>query len=213
MVRPKLQLALDHNTLEEALADCYQVGETVDIIEIGTILCLQEGEKAIRCIRKMFPKKRIIADTKCADAGATVANNVAKAGADEMTVICCASIPTMQAAQKEVNEIQVELYGDWTFEQARKWREIGINQVIYHQSRDALFAGESWGKKDLEKVRKLIALDFQVAVTGGLTVDNLALFHDLPISTFITGRSITAAAEPKQAAEKFMQEIIRLWGQ
>ena len=30
-------------------------------------------------------------------------------------------------------------------QQARQWRELGINQVIYHQSRDALLAGGSWG--------------------------------------------------------------------
>ena len=84
----------------------------------------------------MFPNKTIVADTKCADAGGTVARNVAQAGADFMTVICCATLPTMAAAQKEVRELQVELYGDWTMQQARQWRELGINQVIYHQSRD-----------------------------------------------------------------------------
>ncbi|WP_029594297.1 orotidine 5'-phosphate decarboxylase / HUMPS family protein, partial [Enterococcus mundtii] len=69
--------------------------------------------------------------------GETVAGNVAQAGADFMTVICCASLATMQAAQKKVKALQVELYGEWTMEQAKKWREIGISQVVYHQSRDA----------------------------------------------------------------------------
>ena len=49
----------------------------------------------------MFPNKTIVADTKCADAGGTVARNVAQAGADFMTVICCATLPTMAAAQKK----------------------------------------------------------------------------------------------------------------
>lgn len=100
MKRPNLQIALDHNSLEDALADCMKVGEIVDIIEVGTILCLQEGQKAIRCLRRMFPNKTIVADTKCADAGGTVARNVAQAGADFMTVICCATLPTMAAASK-----------------------------------------------------------------------------------------------------------------
>lgn len=108
MSRPNLQIALDHNDLEHALADVFKVGEVVDIIEVGTILCLQEGQKAIRCIRGMFPEKKLVADTKCADAGGTVAKNVADAGADFMTVICCATIPTMEAAKKEVEELQVD---------------------------------------------------------------------------------------------------------
>lgn len=213
MSKPKLQIALDHNDLEHALADVVKVGEIVDIIEVGTILCLQEGHKAISCIRSMFPDKTVVADTKCADAGGTVAKNVADAGADFMTVICCATIPTMQAAQKEVKELQVELYGDWTYEQAAAWRVIGIKQAIYHQSRDALLSGETWGEKDLSKVKKLIEMGFNVSVTGGLDVDTLKLFEGMDVYTFITGRGITASADPVKAAQEFKDEITRIWGQ
>lgn len=213
MAKPNLQIALDHNDLESALADVMNVGNIVDILEVGTILCLQEGQKAIRCIRSMFPDKRVVADTKCADAGGTVAKNVTDAGADWMTVICCATIPTMKAAAKEVKELQVELYGDWTYEQAQQWLDAGISQAIYHQSRDALLAGETWGEKDLNRVKKLIEMGFRVSVTGGLDVDTLKLFEEVEVYTFITGRGITAAKDPKQAAKDFQAEIIRIWGQ
>lgn len=213
MSRPKLQIALDHNDLEHALADVFKVGEIVDIIEVGTILCLQEGRKAISCIRSMFPEKIIVADTKCADAGGTVAKNVTDAGADFMTVICCATIPTMKAAQKEVKELQVELYGDWTYEQADEWRRIGIKQAIYHQSRDALLSGETWGEKDLSKVKKLIEMGFEVSVTGGLKIDTLKLFEGIKVYNFITGRGISGAADPVKAATDFKNEIIRIWGE
>ncbi|MDB1589695.1 3-keto-L-gulonate-6-phosphate decarboxylase UlaD [Enterococcus faecalis] len=211
MKRPNLQIALDHNRLEDALADCMKVGEIVDIIEVGTILCLQEGQKAIRYLKRMFPNKTIVADTKCADAGGTVARNVAQAGADFMTVICCATLPTMAAAQKEVRELQVELYGDWTMQQARQWRELGINQVIYHQSRDALLAGGSWGEKDLNKVQELIDLGFEVSVTGGLTVETLELFQTMAVATFIAGRGITESKNPEQAAKDFQKKIDQIW--
>jgi len=130
-----------------------------------------------------------------------------------MTVICCATIPTMKAAKKEVEELQVELYGDWTYQQAEAWREIGIKQAIYHQSRDALLSGETWGEKDLSKVKKLIEMGFNVSVTGGLDVDTLKLFEGIDVYTFITGRGITAAPDPVQAAQNFKDEIIRIWGQ
>lgn len=212
MMQPNLQIALDHNSLAEALEAIDKVGEIADTIEVGTILCLQEGQKAIRCIRELFPDKQIVADTKCADAGKIVAKNVADAGADVMTVICCASLATMEAAQKQIKQIQVELYGNWTFEQAEKWRKLGIEQAIYHQSRDSLLAGESWGEKDLEKMKRLTELGFKVSVTGGLSPEILPLFKDLPIYSFIVGRGIMASKEPLLAAERFKLEISRIWG-
>ncbi|BDP83901.1 hypothetical protein EfmAA610_11110 [Enterococcus faecium] len=48
MSRPNLQIALDHNDLEHALGDVMKVGDVVDIIEVGTILCLQEGQIGYR---------------------------------------------------------------------------------------------------------------------------------------------------------------------
>ena len=213
MTRPNLQIACDHSDLPSALADIKNVGDVVDIIEAGTILLLQTGDTTIKSFRALFPDKKIVADTKCADAGKTVARNCANAGADWMTVICAATIPTMKAAAKEISEVQVELYGDWTYEQAQQWLDAGISQAIYHQSRDALLAGETWGEKDLTKVKKLIDMGFRVSVTGGLNVDTLKLFEGIDVYTFITGRGITAAENPRQAALDFMAEIKRIWGE
>ena len=211
MTRPNLQVALDHSDLPSAIKAIKTVGDSVDIIEVGTILILQAGDQAVRCIRAMYPDKTIVADTKCADAGGTVAENVQKAGADWTTVICCATIPTMKAAAEKIAAVQVELYGDWTYAQAQLWLAAGIRQVIYHQSRDALLAGETWGEKDLAKIQKLIDMGFQVSVTGDLDVDTLKLFKGMAVYTFITGRGITAAQDPAQAATAFLDEIKAIW--
>lgn len=212
MTRPNLQIALDQDSLENALGIVKQAGPEVDVVEAGTILQLQEGIKAVRCLRHMFPDKIVVSDTKCADAGGTVAKHSADAGANWMTMICCATIPTMQAAKKELTDLQVELYGDWTWEQAKQWREIGIDQAVYHQSRDALLAGEVWGEKDLNVVKKLIEMGFKVSVTGGLTVDTLKLFKGVPVFTFIAGRAITGADDPHAAAKALRDEITKYWG-
>ncbi|AZP04841.1 3-keto-L-gulonate-6-phosphate decarboxylase UlaD [Jeotgalibaca ciconiae] len=211
MMIPNLQVALDNNLLSDALRSASVLGNEVDIIEAGTILCLQEGMEAVRCLRALFPEKTIIADTKCADAGSTVAKNCAEAGADWMTVICSATIPTMKAAKDNIEEVQVELYGDWTYEQAQQWLDAGISQAIYHQSRDALLSGETWGEKDLNKIKKLVEMGFRVSVTGGLDKDTLELFKGIDVYTFIAGRSIREAADPVKAAREFKDEIKRIW--
>ena len=211
MAKPLLQIALDNNTLSDAIRSISQVGHEVDIIEAGTILCLAEGMEAVRCLRALYPNKIILADTKCADAGGTVAKNCADAGADWMTVICSATIPTMKAALKEVKDLQVELYGDWTFEHAKQWKEAGLSQVVYHQSRDALLAGETWGEKDLNKIKQLVEMGFKVSVTGGLEKETLKLFKGIDVYTFIAGRGIREASDPAQAAREFKEEIDKYW--
>ncbi|KLI75638.1 MULTISPECIES: 3-keto-L-gulonate-6-phosphate decarboxylase UlaD [Lacticaseibacillus] len=212
MTKPNLQVALDNNTLASALADVREVGPLVDIVEAGTILILQEGTIAVKALRALFPDKVVIADTKCADAKSTVAKNMADAGADWMTCICSATIPTIQAAQKEVADIQIELYGQWTKEDAQSWLDIGVTQAIYHQSRDALLSGGSWGAADLAKVNMLVDMGFRVSVTGGLSVDTLKLFSGVNVYTFIAGRAITQAPDPAKAAADFQTEIVRIWG-
>lgn len=97
---PNLQVALDHSDLQGAVKAAVAVGHEVDVIEAGTVCLLQVGSELVEVLRSLFPEKIIVADTKCADAGGTVAKNNAKRGADWMTCICCATIPTMEAASR-----------------------------------------------------------------------------------------------------------------
>ena len=75
---PKLQVALDHSTMSDAVKAASLVGNEVDIIEAGTVCLLQVGSELVEILSKLFPNKTIVADTKCADAGGTVALNNAK---------------------------------------------------------------------------------------------------------------------------------------
>lgn len=218
MSKPLLQVALDHSDLKGAIKAAVSVGDVVDILEAGTVCLLQVGSELVEILRNLYPDKIIVADTKCADAGGTVAKNNALRGADWMTCICSATIPTMKAALKEIKnirgdkgEIQVELYGDWTYDQAQSWLDAGITQAIYHQSRDALLAGETWGEKDLSKVRKLVEMGFKVSVTGGLDTNTLKLFEGVDVFAFIAGRGITEAENPSAAAQAFKDEIDKYW--
>lgn len=96
MSQPFLQLALDHSSLEAAQRDVTLLKDSVDIVEAGTILCLNEGLGAVRALREQCPNKIIVADWKVADAGETLAQQAFSAGANWMTIICAAPLATVE---------------------------------------------------------------------------------------------------------------------
>jgi len=225
MSLPLLQLALDNKTLPDALVSTRLLAADVDVLEAGTILCCSEGMQAVRCLKSLYPNRIILADIKAADAGTILATMVYDAGADWMTVICCAPIATVETALAEAGrrnaaarpgitpkDVQVELTGSWSWEEAEAWKRAGVRQVVYHRGRDAQAAGQSWGQEDLGKIRKLAQMGFELSVTGGLAIEDLPLFRGIPIKVFIAGRSIRDAADPAEAARAFKKRIAELWG-
>ncbi len=218
MSLPLLQVALDNTSLQDAIESIELYGHIIDIVEVGTILHVAEGLNATKKMRELFPHKIILDDIKGADAGKTLAELCFNAGADIMTAICSADINTMIAMKKvgstfsKKRDVQVELYGDWTFSDAQKWFDNGIDQVVYHRSRDAELAGKTWEQADLDKIGTLAKMGFKVTITGGLNKEDLILFKDYPIYCVIGGRSIRNAENPAQAAQDFKDEIERIWG-
>ena len=64
MPLPMLQVALDNQTLADAYATTRLIAEEVDIIEVGTILCVGEGVRAVRDLKALYPHKIVLADAK-----------------------------------------------------------------------------------------------------------------------------------------------------
>lgn len=210
-----LQIALDNLNQEDAFESINQVASEIDVIEVGTILVCAEGKKVVTAMKNAYPDKIILADAKIADAGKILGPLMLDSGADWTTLICCAELATiagaLEVAKERNKDIQIELTGYWNFEQAKQWKEIGVEQVVYHRSRDAQAAGVAWGEADLDKIRELCEMGFKVTVTGGITVDDLELFKEFPIYVFIAGRSIRDAESPIAAAKAFQARIAELW--
>lgn len=217
MSRPLLQLALDHTSLNAALQSVNALKNSVDIIEAGTILCISEGLQAVRQLRQLCPEHTIVADLKVADAGETLATEAFNAGADWMTVICAAPLATVvkahQIAQSRGGEIQIELFGNWTLDDAKAWCAAGVRQAIYHRGRDAQASGQSWSQQDLDRMQQLSDLGLELSITGGITPQDLSLFSDISVRAFIAGRALSEATNPAQVAQEFHQQINAIWGE
>nr|WP_225907226.1 3-keto-L-gulonate-6-phosphate decarboxylase UlaD [Salmonella enterica] len=214
--RPLLQLALDHTNLQTAQRDVALLRDHVDIVEAGTILCLTEGLGAVKALRDQCPNKIIVADWKVADAGEPLAQQAFGAGADWMTIICAAPLATVEkghaVAQSCGGEIQIELFGNWTLDDARNWYRIGVRQAIYHRGRDAQASGQQWSEADLARMKALSDIGLELSITGGITPADLPLFKDIRVKAFIAGRALAGASYPAQAAAEFHAQINAIWG-
>ncbi len=212
MDKPLLQIALDTYDLPSALGPLQKAHQHIDVIEVGTILCLSEGMKAVRVIRSLFPDKTILADVRIAEAGSIISKMAFEAGANWVSVVSGATMTTAEVVQKEAEkhggEVQIELLDSWTWDMARQWRELGIAQVITHRSRDAEAKGDlTWSTRDFDEIWQLAELGFKVTVTGGVKPADIPRFAGVPVFVFIAGRAIVKADDPAAAAKQF-QDVI-----
>ena len=217
MKRPLLQIALDNTTLEDAFHTLRGgLGDQVDIIECGTLLIIGEGLKAIRIVKNAYPDKIIVADAQLSVAH--FGPVVLETGCKFVTMFS----PARNEIKKEIQdyalahnqEVQIELYGDygdmWDFDDLQKWKDLGINQIIY--GRPSNVSGP-WTSTDVEFVKKLCDMGFAVTATGGITYEDLDILAGLPLYAIICGRSIRCAENPAQEAKRIKDRIIELWGE
>jgi 3-dehydro-L-gulonate-6-phosphate decarboxylase len=214
---PLLQLALDYVSLPSALAMALKVADEVDVIEIGTPLCKAAGLEAIRAVREVCPDKLILADLKSPDVGGLEATMAFDAGADMMTVIGGAPLATVEEALKVARERGREMLMELTgvrdiIARAEEWREIGVERMVYHRGWDEQAYQRQWGDDDRVVIRQLIDMGFKVTVTGGITLQLLSFFQELPVSIIIVGRQIHQAPDPAASARQIRAQIHRLWG-
>lgn len=214
MAKPLIQLALDSLDLESAVVTAQNAADSVDIIEVGTILAFAEGMRAVRTLRALHPDHILVCDMKTTDAGAILAEMAFKAGADWLTVSAAAHIATIASCKKIADsynkEIQIEIYGNWTFDDAKAWVDLGITQAIYHRSRDAEAAGKGWSEDDLNTMKKLSDIGLALSITGGIVPEDIHLFKEINAKAFIAGRAFTGKAG-KLTAEKVRSEINKYW--
>ncbi len=214
MTKPLLQMALDATDLETAIASVADVSEKLDVIEIGTILAFAHGVDSVQVLRNKYPDHIIVCDMKITDASAILTRLAMQAGANWVTVSAAAHIETIRSAKKVTDEfngeVQIELYGHWTLDDAKDWVEMGITQAIYHRSRDAELAGVSWTDEDLKKMKSLSDLGIGLSITGGIVPEDVHLFQDISVKAFIAGRAL-AGSNGVEIANSFHSQMNKYW--
>ena len=216
-MRPLIQLALDCDNAEEAIRACRGgVVDEVDIIETGYCLIASEGARVVKLFREMYPDKPLVADFKIVDAGKKISGMLLEGKPDFTTILCACERGTITSVRDEVarrglkTELQMELYGHWSFDDIPMWLECGIDQLTLQHSGDL---PGTWTPEELEVLKKLTEYDVKVCAAGAIGYDELDLFKGIPVDTFIFGRGIRGAEDPAAEARRIREKIISIWGE
>jgi len=203
MEKVTLQLALDFLDLERAfrVADL-AVPQGVDWIEAGTPLIKSEGLNAVRALRERFPRHKIVADMKTADAGRVEMEAAAKAGADYAIVLGAASESTIRESIEVGRNfglgIGIDLLGvenpEALVERMADW---GVAFIAVHCPIDVQMQGG--GPFDmLGRLAK--ATRVPLAAAGGLNSETAPQAAAAGASIIVVGGAIIKAKNPAKAA-------------
>ena len=206
-----LQLALDVTDLPAARRATTLAYPAIDVLEVGTLLCLSEGMHAVRALRDTFTTATIVADVRIVRAGKNIAEMAFDAGANWVTVVGEAPTETLEAAvqvaREQSGEIQIELHDGWARGQAAHWRDLGVRQIIFHKGVELEGVGGEWSTRSMDTICELVEMGFRVTATGGISASTIPAFRDVPVSIFIAGRAILQAPNPLVAAQEFQAAI------
>ena len=202
---PVLQVALDLMQLNRSIVIAHEaVDGGADWIEAGTPLIKSEGAEAVRALRREFPNRKIIADTKTMDVGSFEVEIMAKAGADIVTVLGLADDATIEeavmAGRKYGAEIMVDMINvPDRVQRAKEVEKLGAAYICMHMGIDTQMRGE---EPPVDVLRKIVdAVSIPVAVAGGITAENAGEYVEAGATDVIVGGAIIKTEDIRGAAE------------
>lgn len=207
----KLQLALDLVNIPEAIEVIKEVGEHIDIVEIGTPVINREGLKAVAEIKAAFPHLEVLADVKIMDAAGYEVSQASAAGADIITILAQAEDSSIKGAVEEAKKQGKQILVDMIAVKDIKTRaaeldELGVDYICVHTGYDL----QAEGKDSFEDLRTIkgVVKKAKTAIAGGIKLETLPEVIKAQPDLIIVGGGITSKDDKKAEAIK-IQKLIK----
>ena len=208
---PVLQVALDLMHLKRSVEIAHEsVDGGVDWIEVGTPLIKSEGSEAIRVLRREFPGRKLIADTKTMDVGSFEVEIAAKAGADIITVMGLSDDSTISeavmAARKYGAEVMVDMLNVPDIrERSGTVEKLGVSYICLHMGIDQQMRGKEAPTDVLKDVVSITSVP--IAVAGGITAETAVNYVEAGASIVIVGGGIIKTSDITGAARNMKKAM------
>jgi len=203
-----IQLALDRLTREKCFEIAEQTSDSIDWIEIGTGVIKEYGVGIIQEMKTRFPDKIILSDMKTCDAGKHEALQAFDNGADVTTVMGFADDNTIKdmldVANVRGKRLMIDLLGITDTKRIDNLHRMGADLFNIHIGIDAQ-KNTSWSDSHFDLLKAVPKVE--VAVSGGIKVNNLPLLMQHKPAILIVGSSITNATDAEEAAKAFREGV------
>lgn len=207
----KLQIAIDMAVCANVMDIVDQIQDVIDIVEVGTPMVINEGERAVRMIKEKYPHLTVLADTKIVDGGQLECQYAVDAGADIVTVLAVAADATIKAVADTAHAAGRKAMADLISvadigKRARELKDLGVDYIAVHVGVDVQALGRT-PLGDLQELVKVVPPEM-CAVAGGVKQSTLASYVALKPEIVIAGGALTSAPNVR-AAVLAMKELVK----
>jgi 3-hexulose-6-phosphate synthase len=206
----KLQAAIDLFELETALKVLERIGKYIDIIELGTPLCISEGRRAIQTVKAKYPDKIVFADIKIMDGGGVLSRLVFEAGADMVSVLAAAENNTIKAAIDCTKQYKRKILVDMCAvknieERAKTIAAMNPDYICCHVGYDIQAAGVD----PIEELRRLDCVSTPKAIAGGIRLETFEDALNSPADVIIVGGGLYNHENMEEIAATMRQALVK----
>jgi 3-hexulose-6-phosphate synthase len=207
----KLQLAIDLVDTQGAIELVKQVGQYIDVVEIGTPVVINEGLRAVKEMKATFPNLTVLADLKIMDAAGYEVSQAAAAGADIITILGAAEDESIKGAVEEAKKQGKQILVDMIAvkdiaTRAKELDELGVDYICVHTGYDLQAVGQN-SFEDLATIKSVVK-NAKTAVAGGIKLETLPEVIKAQPDLVIVGGGITGQEDIKAVAAQ-MQNMIK----
>lgn len=200
--KPRLQVAIDTLSSDEAISLAESLAETVDLIEAGTPLVKRYGIGIVDRLRAASGLP-VVADLKIVDGGPFECRLAIEAGASFVTVLATAADATVAGVVEVAHSAGVEVVSDLLGvcdlpQRIGRLEQLGVDYLGVHAGTDARLAGGTNLMGEIGLVTANSSMNLVVA--GGLNGNSIPGVLGFHPAIVVVGSAITAADDPVAAA-------------
>jgi len=205
----QMQISYDFTNLSQAIEIAKKTAPFADIIEIGSLLIISEGVKAIKEFKSTFPDKPILADAKIVDRVTEIIPVLSQSEAKYITVLYGTSNKVIQKASSIAHslnsKIVLDLIDPETMGQgALEAESLNVDHLLFHYPHEV---GETFSHlENWEIVRGNTKLP--IFISGRVNKKNIEEIVKLKPQGVVVGEAITKAEDPEAQAMSFRELIV-----